>query len=404
MKLFSYGVIFAHMRDALNPFTPGYGTPPPALVGRDDELESFDVLVERAAARRSGRGMVLTGLRGVGKTVLLNQMRRRAEAANWFTVSLEARRGKPGATAVRKTLARELAAKARIMNKPSISDRTLGALRSVAAFNVRLGTSGIDLGVEIIPGRGDSGAIDIDVREVVEDLAGALSEEGRTLGLFIDELQDLDPELLSALLVTQHAAAQDGWSFYIIAAGLPGLPARLADAHSYAERMFDFRPISSLPLAAAAKALEEPLALADSSIAHEALPLLLQASSGYPFFLQTYGQAAWQVAEGPQIDESDAVAAVVLGRDRLDAGFFRARWDRATPAERRMLVAMAEDDDDPSSTGVVAARMGTKVTSIGPHRASLIGKGLIYAPEHGQISYTVPGMAAFVHRHRDDLT
>ncbi len=347
--------------------------------------------------------MVLTGLRGVGKTVLLNQMRRRAEADDWLTVNIEARRSPTGATAVRKTLARELAAKARGLNRAGLSERTRTALRTIAAFNVKLGTSGIDLGVEIVPGRADSGAIDIDFREVVEDLAVALRDQGRTFGLFIDELQDLDAELLSALLVTQHSASQEDWPFYVIAAGLPGLPARLADAHSYAERMFDYRPIGSLPEESAASALVDPVQLAGSSITGDALPVLLDASGGYPFFLQTYGQAAWQVAEGPQIGRSDAVAAVSLGRDRLDAGFFRARWDRATPAERRMLVAMAEDDDMPSSSGVVASRMGTKVTSIGPHRASLIGKGLIYAPEHGQIAYTVPGMAAFVHRHRDDL-
>lgn len=391
------------MKDALNPFNPGSGTPPPALVGRDDELETFDVLVERTSQGRPGRGIVLTGLRGVGKTVLLNQMRRRAEAAGWFTVNIEARRDTSGATAVRRTLARELAAKARSLSKPGVSERTRAALRSVAAFNIKLGTSGIDLGVEIVPGRADSGAIDIDFKEVVEDLAIALRDEGRTFGLFIDELQDLDPDLLSALLVTQHAASQESWPFYLIGAGLPGLPARLADAHSYAERMFDYRPIGRLPDKAAARALEDPIELAEASLTPRALTVLLEASGGYPFFLQTYGQAVWQVAAGPTIHTSDAWAGVGLGRDRLDAGFFQARWDRATPAERRLLVAMAEDDDQPSSSGVVAARMGTKVTSIGPHRANLISKGLIYAPEHGQVAYTVPGMAAYVHRHRDDL-
>ncbi|MBC7594914.1 MAG: ATP-binding protein, partial [Kineosporiaceae bacterium] len=161
------------MRDAMNPFNPGSGTPPPALVGRDQELTAFDVLIERTSFSRPGRGMVLTGLRGVGKTVLLNQMRRRAEAAGWFTVNIEARRDAAGSFAVRKALAREIAAKARSLNRPGITERTRDALRSVAAFNVKLGTSGIDLGVEIVSGRADSGALDIDVREVVEDLTSA---------------------------------------------------------------------------------------------------------------------------------------------------------------------------------------------------------------------------------------
>lgn len=392
------------MKDALNPFNPGSGTPPPALVGRDEELGTFDVLMERTFHGRPGRGIVLTGLRGVGKTVLLNQMRRRAEASGWFTVNMEARRDATGAAAIRKTLAREMAARARGLSKPGVAQRTRAALASVAAFNLKLGTSGIDLGVEIVPGRADSGAIDIDFREVVEDLSGALRDEGRTFGLFIDELQDLDTELLSALLVTQHAASQEGWPFYIIGAGLPGLPARLATAHSYAERMFDYRPIGSLPRPAAARALTDPIELADASLTDEALAILLRAAQGYPFFLQTYGQAVWQVAAGPQIQAEDAEVGVLLGLDRLDAGFFQARWERATPAERKMLVAMAEDNDQPSSSGVVADRMNMKATSIGPHRASLINKGLIYAPEHGQVAYTVPGMAAYVHRHRDDLT
>lgn len=391
------------MQAALNPFNPGSGLKPPALVGRDAELETLDVTVERARNRLATRGIVLTGLRGVGKTVLLNEMRDRAEAAGWFVVSLEARGDNAGGASVRHILARDITAQARrLSRRKGLTDRVRQALQSVAAFNMKLGTSGIDLGVEIVPGRADSGDIEVDLPELVQDLSAALQEQGTAFGLFIDEMQDLDSDLLRALLVTQHQAGQRGWPFYIVGAGLPHLPGVLAETRSYAERLFDYRTISRLSTADAANALTGPVQSHGVDFDPDALTQLLTASDGYPYFLQEYGRAAWEVSDGPTITVDDAKTSVIIGLDRLDAGFFKSRWNRATPSERRVLVAMAEDLDQPSASSEVARRMGLKPTSLGPYRANLINKGLVYAPEHGVLAYTVPGMAAYVHRHRED--
>lgn len=374
------------------------------MAGRAAELAALDVTLERALHGLSSRGIVLTGLRGVGKTVLLNEMRDRAEAAGWFVVSLEARPDAAGTTSVRRVLGRDISARARrLSRRKGLTDRVRQALQSVAAFNLKAGTSGIDLGVKVVPGRADSGDIEVDLPELVQDLSAALQEQGSAFGLFIDEMQDLDAEMLRALLVTQHQAGQRGWPFYVVAAGLPNLPGLLAGVRSYAERLFDYRAVARLSDGEATDALVEPVKPQLVRYTRDALKVLIEASGGYPYFLQEYGRAAWEVAEGPTVDVEDARAAVRLGLERLDTGFFRARWERATRSERRVLVAMAEDDDAPSTSSDLARRMGLKPTSLGPYRANLINKGLVYSPEHGLLAYTVPGMAAYVRRHREDL-
>lgn len=393
------------MKAALNPFNPGSGLRPPALVGRDPDLEALDVTVERVARDLPARGIVLSGLRGVGKTVLLNEMRDRAEQAGWFAVGIEARPDSAGATSVRRTLARDITAQARALaRRESITDRMRRALESITAFNLKIGTGGIDLGVEVTPGRADSGDIEVDLAELVQDICAALGEQGSAFGLFIDEMQDLDEELLRALLVTQHQAGQRGWPFYIVGAGLPHLPGVLADVRSYAERLFDYRSIGKLTDTDAASALTEPVEPHGVWFEPDALTHLLSVAGGYPYFLQEYGRAAWELSPGPAITLDDAKTSHVIGLERLDAGFFQSRWNRATPSERRLLIAMSEDGDGPSSSSEVARRMQIKPSSLGPYRANLIAKGLLYAPEHGLLAYTVPGMAAYVHRNREDLT
>jgi hypothetical protein len=367
-------------------------------------LEALDVLVERTRNGLDGRGIILSGLRGVGKTVLLNEMRFRAEEAGWFAVNLEARPDNAGAQSARRILAREITTQARqLSRRKAITDRVRTALQSVTAFNIKVGASGIDLGVELEAGRADSGDIEVDLPELVQDLCAALQEDGSAFGLFIDEVQDLDPLLLRALLVTQHQAGQRRWPFFLIGAGLPHLPGILAETRSYAERLFDYRTIARLPDPEARAALVDPVTKHDVSFDPGALQLLLDASGGYPYFLQEYGRAAWEVAAGPVITLDDARASAVIGLERLDAGFFRSRWNRATPSERRLLVAMAEDGFGPSSSSEIARRMDLKPNSLGPYRANLINKGLVYAPDHGQLAYTVPGMDAYVQRHREDL-
>jgi len=372
------------------------------MVGRERELEEFDTVVARSRGGLASRGIMLSGLRGVGKTVLLNEMFARAEAADWFVVRLEARRDESGEASTRRRLARELVVTARSLKKPKASKRMLRALQSVAAFNAKIGATGIDLGVQLAPGRADSGDVEIDLGELVQDISEALQEGGRAFGLFIDEIQDLDSATLAALVAAQHEAGQRGWPFYMFGAGLPTLPRDLSHARSYAERLFTYRTIGRLGDTDARRALVEPATNGGAHFTADAVSTLVTAADGYPYFIQEYGQAIWNLAPTHTFTIDDAKAAVTYGLEVLDQGFFRARWERATRSERRFLRAMSLDDDAPSSTSDVARRMGVKVNSIGPYRAALIAKGLVYSPAHGELAYTVPGMASYVRRHQED--
>lgn len=391
------------MQPDLNPYSPGSGRRPPAIAGRIVELEAFDTLRARVANGLDDRGIVLTGLRGVGKTVLLNEMHRLADSFDWLTVRIEARRDESGALSVRRTLARELVASARKHNRGSLARTMRAALGTISSFNAKVGATGIQLGVDLNTGRADSGDAEVDLLELVEDVATAMAERKRAFGLFIDEMQDLDPESMGALIAAQHAANQRGWPFYIVAAGLPNLPRVLTEARSYAERLFNYRPIGKLSRLDAAHALRDPAEKRGVTYEDAAMELLLDATGGYPYFLQEFGQAAWNLAPEKCITQADARNAIQYGTETLDAGFFRSRWERATRSERRMLYAMAVDNEGPSPTAQVAQRMALQPSSLGPYRAALISKGLVYAPEHGQIAYTVPGMAGYVNRHHDEL-
>ena len=349
------------------------------------------------------RGIVLTGLRGVGKTVLLNEMHARAEAAGWLTVRLEARRDERGATTVRRALARELVVAARKLTRTTLTGRLRDALGTISSFNAKIGATSIELGIGVNAGRADSGDVEVDLLELVEDVASALGEKRRAFCVFVDEMQDLDAETMGALIAAQHVANQRDWPFYVVAAGLPDLPRVLTETRSYAERLFNYRPLGKLARADAADALREPAERLGAEYEPEALERLLDATGGYPYFIQEFGQTAWNLAAGRVITDADALAAVQFGTEQLDAGFFRSRWERATRSERRLLLAMAADGDASSATIDVARRMGLLPSSLGPYRAALIGKGLVYAPEHGRIAYTVPGMSAYVDRNRDDL-
>lgn len=393
---------FSIVDPALNPYSPGSGRRPPELVGRDAELGAFDTVVARTGNKLTDRGIVLTGLRGVGKTVLLNAMRDHANRHEWFTVKIEARADDAGAASVRRTLARELAAGARRFNREGIGSKMRQALQTIQSFNAKVGVTGIELGVQLESGRADSGDPEIDFAELVEDITTGLPS-GRAFAIFIDEMQDLDNATMSALVATQHAANQNEWPFFIVAAGLPNLPRALAEARSYSERIFSYRTIGQLSPSDAAQALREPAQRLGANYAQDALDELVDVAGGYPYFLQEYGKAVWDLAPEKTIRLSDATAAINYGRTLLDDGFFRSRWDRATKAERRFLVAMAHEGDAPSSTGDVAQLMGLKRQSLGPYRAGLISKGLVYAPEHGYVAYTVPGMADYVARRQEDL-
>ncbi|MFJ5958220.1 ATP-binding protein [Paenarthrobacter sp. NPDC092416] len=386
------------MESALNPYSPGSGRRPFELVGRQSEIDAFDLLLAKTRQRRPDRGIVLHGLRGVGKTVLLNEFRRQAEHAEFMVVFLEGRDAEGGPEAVRAKLARNLLQAGRKLNRRGAGERLLAALGSIASFSAKLGVTGIDIGVNLNHGRADSGSIEVDLEELIEDLCLALAEKRSGLIFVIDEMQDLDDGLIAALLSAQHLAGQREWPFYIAGAGLPNLPSVLSEARSYAERIFNYRSIGALSREAAEAALVAPAQRYGASFVPEAKDLLLSASGAYPYFLQEYGYAAWETAPEKTVTFDDAKIAVEIGRAQLDQGFFPSRWKRASKAEKDFLRLMAIDGDDGSSTADLADRAKKKQSSMTMTRASLIDKGIIYAPALGVVAFTVPGMADYVKR------
>lgn len=381
-----------------NPYSPGAGRPPAALVGRDRQLEAWRVALERVQAGRTAQPVVLYGLRGVGKTVLLSRFAKLADGREWIVAQVEAGAQK----SLREALGEALVAPLADLARPSAGKRLLKGLKTALSFKASYDSGGtwsfgLDL-AETAGGGADTGTLETDLAKLVRDLSAAAEEEDVGLAILIDEAQDLSPEELTAVCSTAHAAGQNGWSCLIALAGLPSLPRVLAEAKSYAERLFVFEKIEHLTEQLARKALEEPATSEGVSWQDMAVRLVVQETSGYPYFLQQFGQDTWNEAPGPEITVTDARVGAAKGRAALDDGFFRARWDRATRAEQRYLRAMAPDGDAGSSSGEVAGRLGRGANSFGPARASLIAKGLVYAPEHGVVAFTVPGMAGFIQR------
>lgn len=389
------------MDPALNPYSPGAGLRPPALVGRDREISSFAVLRQRTAHGLMSRSVVMTGLRGVGKTVLLNELAAGATREGWIVSKVEADRGE-GRRTFREQVAGTLNRALREATGAfELATRLRRALSTFKAFSLRTDPSGgLAVGIEIDPerGRGDTGALETDLTDLALDLSTAAAERGVGVVLFVDELQDLSGNELGALCQACHEAGQRDAQFYLVGAGLPSLPGLLAEARSYAERLFDYWSIGALTSQAAADALVRPALAVGAEWEQDAVEMLVERSAGYPYFLQEFGKATWDFAPQPRITLADATTGVQAGTASLDRGFFTSRWERATPSERDYMRAMADDGDTPSESGEVARRLKKNSQSVGPIRANLIHKGLIYAPEHGVIAFTVPGMAAFISR------
>jgi hypothetical protein len=381
-----------------NPYSPGAGRPPAALVGRDPQLDRWAVSLDRIEGARSVQPVVLYGLRGVGKTVLLTRFFKTAQDRDWIVAQVEAGAGK----SLRETLGEALHAPLADLARPSAGNRLLKGLKTALSFKASYDAAGtwnfgLDL-TETAGGGADTGMLETDLNKLVRDLSAAAEEQGVGLAILIDEAQELTPAELTAVCSAAHVTSQNGWSSVFGLAGLPSLPRVLAEAKSYAERLFVFERIEHLTEDLARKALAEPAAIEGVGWDDDAISFVVREASGYPYFLQQFGQDTWNEASGPAIALADARVGAARGRAALDDGFFRARWDRATKAEQRYLRAMATDGDAGSPSGDVAARLGRSVTSFGPARASLIAKGLIFAPEHGVVAFTVPGMANFIQR------
>jgi hypothetical protein len=382
-----------------NPFVPGPGAVPPELVGREREAEDFAVLIDRAMAGRVSAPMVMYGLRGVGKTVLLESFAAHAEEAGWLTASIEAGLG-PSATSTAAQLSRELRRIAHKLKHGDHPGRFARALEAIESLSVSVGLTGGSVSVERRDTNGPAthAPIDLELLDVVEDLVPELTRDHTGLVIFVDEMQDVDDATLSALVSTQHRATQRNWPFYVIGAGLPSVRRRLGDIRSYTER-YAFRCLGQLSDGQARAALAEPAGRRNVRFADAALTHLVEEADGYPYFLQAFGYQAWSLAEGDTITAADADQAVTAAWEELDEGFFMTRWDRASETERLYLRAMLDAGDQPTGTGDIAKRLGKTPNQVSTTRANLIEKGLLYVPERGKLAFTVPGIAGFLARH-----
>jgi AAA ATPase domain len=384
------------MDPVANPYTPGAGSRPPALVGRDRELLSFGIAVKRMAQGRPAKSQMITGLRGVGKTVLLREFGRTAAGEGWVHEQLEATEDlrflDAIATLARKALL-DLSARRRLADR---ARRAAGVLR---AFRMRWKLpDGSDLEVEPVFGPADSGMLDDDLAGLFVELGGLARDHGTGVLFTIDEVQYLAKEHLAALIVGLHRVSQEQVPFMVAGAGLPSLPGLAGEAKSYAERLFDFPTIGSLSVDDATAALSSPAREQGVIWQPAAMKRVIALTEGYPYFLQQFGKQSWDVARGPQkILAGDVAAAIPIAMDELDTGFFRVRIDRTSDAERAYLRAMVSlGGPGPYPSGDVAMALGKKTNQVGPVRDSLIKRGLCYSPRWGEIAFTVPMFDQFI--------
>ncbi|MER7889145.1 ATP-binding protein [Micromonospora sp. NPDC094482] len=403
-----------------NPYAPGAGQRPPELAGRGRELDVFDVVLERIARGRPERSLMLTGLRGVGKTVLLNTLRSQAISRLWGTGKIEARPDqslrRPVAAALHMAV-RELAPRHRA---PDRIDAFLGVLKAFALRATPAGRAGAatklrdrwqpGIDVPASSGRADSGDIEIDLVELLSDAAAVASDVGTGIAIFIDEMQDLGPEDVSALCAACHELSQLGAPLIVVGAGLPHLPAVLSAAKSYSERLFRYQRIDRLDRIAADQAFCAPAEREEVEYEQKALDLLYEKSGGYPYFVQAYGKATWDHAPRSPITAADVRVAAPEAEAELAVGFFGSRFERATPAEREYMRAMAtlslveaetgapvrDDMDAAVPTAEIARSLGRKPASLSPARDALIKKGLIYSGERGTVAFTVPHFGRYL--------
>jgi len=382
-----------------NPFSPGAGSPPPELVGRDPVLEQARILLGRVRQKRSEKSLLLTGLRGVGKTVLLNEIERRAREQDYRTVVIEAFEGKRLAALLVPFLKRLLYDLDRLAGAGDKVKRGLKVLKSfVGAIKVTVGDVTFGLDIDPEAGSADSGDLEIDLPNLFVAIAEAAEAKGTAVALLIDEIQYFDQQELGALIMAMHKVQQRQLPLVLLGAGLPILPGMAGESKSYAERLFSFPDIGALSREDAGKALQEPALAAGVSFEEAALAEIFRLTKGYPYFLQEWAYQAWNRAETSPISFQVVQAATGTVLQRLDENFFRVRFDRLTPSERNFLRAMAQLGAGPHRTGDIADALNVKVTSLGPVRAKLIRKGMIYSPAHGEMAFTVPLFDQFMRR------
>lgn len=382
-----------------NPFSPGAGSPPPELVGRSGILEQATVLLGRARERRPEKSMLLTGLRGVGKTVLLNEIEHLAQLAGYKTVSVEAHEEKSLAALLAPPLRKLLFEIDRAANAGDKAKRALRILKGfLNSLKVTLGE--VEIGLDIDPelGTADSGDLENDLPNLFLAIGEAAEERMVPVALLIDEVQYFKPKELSALIMAMHKLQQRRSPMVLLGAGLPILPRLAGESKSYAERLFSFPAIGALSETDANKALRDPMTVVGVEIESAALAEIFRLTRGYPYFLQEWGYQSWNRAARSPITIEDVHAATPVVVQRLDENFFRVRFDRLIPSEKRFLRAMAGLGPGPQRTGQIAEILDIKATSLTPVRSSLIHKGMIYSPAYGDVTFTVPLFDEFMIR------
>lgn len=387
-----------------NPYAPGAGTQPPELAGRDELREKIRIAIERTRIGRQAKSQMMIGLRGVGKTVLLDRMRLDAEATGIHTLRMEApeNRSLPGLLAPQ--LRQALLKLSRNAQAKELATRALRALAGFAKV-LKVKYNDLEVGIDFEPEQGlaDNGDLESDLQDLLEATGEAALKAQTALILFIDELQYVAEDELGALIMAMHRLAQRNLPVLLVAAGLPQLPGRLGKAKSYAERLFDFPFIGPLNPDESRAALVNPAEKEGATYNEDAVQFILRETEGYPYFLQEWGKHAWDAAPSSPVTLADAELASITAVAALDASFFHVRFDRLTPKEKDYLRAMAELGPGPHRSGDIATKLGKQVQAFAPLRKELINKGMIWSPNHGDTAFTVPLFDQYMKRIMPDF-
>ncbi|MSQ52218.1 MAG: ATP-binding protein [Betaproteobacteria bacterium] len=387
------------MDPVTNPFAPGAGTPPPELAGRDHLRETVRVAIERVRRGLPSKSILMVGLRGVGKTVLLDRMRDDAEATGIHTVRIEAPENRSLPSLLAPQLRQALLRLSRNEKAKDLAQRALMALAGFAkALKLKYQDIEVGFDFEPEPGLADNGDLEHDLQALLEAVGMAAQKADTALVLFVDELQYVEEKQLAALITALHRTAQRSLPVVLVGAGLPQLRGHMGQAKSYAERLFNFPEIGPLDPPTACMAINKPVLAQGVRIDDEALLQIVRETRGYPYFLQEWGKHAWDTAATSPISRRDVDLASKTAVAALDESFFRVRFDRLTPVEKKYLRAMAELGPGPHRSGDIADALDRKVTSLGPTRNNLISKGMIWSPNHGDTAFTVPRFDEFMRR------
>lgn len=380
-----------------NPFAPGAGSQPPELAGRDEIISDAEIALRRVLRGKHDKSQILLGLRGTGKTVLLNKIEQMADDAGYLTSFVEAPEDKSLAELLYPKIHQVLRRLSLVENAKDKAYSAMRTLRSFASvFKIEMGDVSLSVDPEI--GSADSGNLEYDLSDLFVRVGQAAKSAEKGWALFVDEVQYLEEHELAAIIVAIHRVNQKQLPVIFFGAGLPQIAALSGDAKSYAERLFNYPPVGALDKAGAQKAIQKPITDEGEEIRDDALDALISKTEGYPYFLQEWGYQAWNIADASPIDVGDVENASEASLRRLDDGFFKVRFDRLTPKEREYVMAMAELGRGPYRSSEVADKLGVHITKLGPRRATIISKGMIYSPEYGDIDFTVPMFDDFLRR------